>query len=121
MSKEQFVIDAILDMREYYWHFTLKRVDLKKYGISRGTAWRCLKELEKAGYIKKAVPYADRALGRKSWELTDAFKERFNQYKIKDAERFFSDLDSILVFNDEQFQQQIREKVHRLIKQHEGT
>lgn len=109
-------------MRDHWWHFALKDMDLKSYRISRGTAWRCLKELEKAGYIQKAqwdISHGEKPSNIKSWELTEEFKARFNQYKLEDTERFLSDLDSILVFDDQVFQQQIREKVHKLIKQHE--
>ena len=120
MSKEKFVVDVILKLRDrVWWPCTLKQFDLGSYGISRATAWRSLKALEECGYIEKGIRHAkDGDFGQKAWRLTKQFKQKLNQHKVEDAEKFRSNLDSILTFEDKEFQEGVRTRVYALLEKH---
>jgi len=122
LSKEKFVVDTILDLVEgkYVTHERkISELNSKDYGLSRATAWRVMKELEKCGYVEKALFHLGvegwEGFGSKQWRLTRQLKERLAQIQIERTEAFWRDLDSILTFNDKKFEAEIRRRVYKLL------
>jgi len=116
MSKEKFVVETILHLAEGRYITPSDKIsDLKyeDYGLSRATAWRIMKELEKCGYIKRG--WIHDAPTSKRWQLTEELKMRFAQIQLNRDEQFWRDLDSILVFGDKGFEKNIRDRVHKLL------
>jgi len=126
MSKEKFVIDTILKLagldNSWFSNERLNDFNPKEYGISRATAWRCLKELEKAGYVEKATYKAREGwlakAGLKSWRLTPSFRKILEQQQAKQLKNLHDNVDRILTFNDPHFTQQKREQMHTLLNEH---
>jgi len=124
LSKEKFVVDLILDLGEGKYVTNQRRLHHLKpedYGLSRSTAWRVLKELENCGYVQKVQTNPNRGYGDKTWRLTEEMKTRLAQVQTQRNVAFWRDLDYILTFEDKAFENQIRERVYRLLGKEEVT
>lgn len=122
MSKEKFVVDVIFRLSEgKYATPSDKLSDFKpeEYGLSRTTAWRVLKELERCGYLARGYGFSN-SPNDKRWSISPQFKMKLAGIQAERDAYFWDVLNSILTFSDKTFEANIRRRVCNLLGKDKG-